>query len=672
MSSILQPTRTAADASSDTAASGSMTAVAATGADDLAVVRDVVRRVGTWRLRFDVDDVRAELRATPWLALHAPTRLWHYLRALEGSELRRVDGSLELILATPVSRRARVGTSAPGTASARRRGGTPGPAVTRQYVLAERVHELAVARPDALDDRERVTLAVALATLMLGGSPAPTRFVTAVLSTVPELALRRPAQTNVLLSGLARRAAPVLREEKVDARSARWTVCEPLRGVWLDWLCEAARRHADALSDVRATAAVGAASQAQLAARLVAQVVASVRSPQWPDGRPVSAREITERIAEARQTGADVGGLVPLADALDRQQVSLTAALQAAGRERYADGTAPRQAPVRRVVHPELSGVRYVPASFPPDVERAWVTWEVLRKATAPPVLAALAEEWRDARCAVDSPSEAVQAVGYVRFVALRAMVDAHLTTIAELTPMLSSTSAALVEALADVRRRVLEMAGGWPDIEPLVAVARAALEPTGRTLPAVLSAPRPLITADDLAALLPASIVCDLAPSVLAATAATVRRTHTAREVRRTRVGQGRAESRPLDRVDALIYAAETGMLPGVAALQTGARLLGRTCADVPLVRRVLRAASAEHRVAAFGALLLLGDETFVGRALLRRGRRLEDIRAPLEAISVVELGWWLGPEVRAELVAAGLRDARQSVKAAARRVQG
>lgn len=631
-------------------------------------VRELVRRVGTWRLRFDVQDVRAEMEATPWLALHEPGKLALRLRDLEGSCITRVDGTFAFILAQRTSREAR----ANGESTPTKRGGQPGARVTHQYVLNERLHELTLARPDALDDLERVALAVAVATLTLGGAPAPTRLVTTVLGTVPDLMLQHPTQqTNVLLGRLARREEPLLAESKAGAeRSARWTLIEPLKGVWLDWVREQATAHREALGAAQLTAAAGAASQAQIVAKLVEAATRHSHSSHWPSGHPVSAREIAGCVAEARQSGHDPLGVVPLADALDRQGATLTAALQAATREQFADGSTRRVALVRRVEHPRFRGLRYAPAAFDAKRERAWVEWTVLRRETRPQVLDALGEDWQGATVLARSADAAVQAVGLVRQVAIREVVEARMAVADALVAPFSTISALLSRELDQMHEALLELANGWPKMATLESAARAVLTLRGISLPEALGATRPVVTAEAMTAMLPASVTVDLAPSVLAATAITVRRAERPRAGRTTRVGKGRSESLPLDRVDAVHYAAETGRLPGVVAIQMGVQLVGAFVAHVGLIRRVAAAARAEDRVAAYGALLLLGDVAYLGKLLRKRARELAGIAAQVESTSLVELAWWLEKEAREEIVAAGFRDERQAVKAAARRV--
>ncbi len=186
-------------------------------------------------------------------------------------------------------------------------------------------------------------------------------------------------------------------------------------------------------------------------------------------------------------------------------------------------------------------------------------------------------------------------------------------------------------------------------------------------SLASVLDAPRPVITSGELADMLPASLTEGVTSAVLAATAITIRRIDVASTERTTRVGIGRTESRRLDRVDAVHYAAETAMLPGMPAIQRGVELVGATHADPRLVRRALSASSSEHRVAAMGAEVLLGDLPFLGRLLIQRARALHEIPSVLEVASVVELSWWLPSALMEEITTLAMSDPRQSVKAAA-----
>lgn len=640
---------------------------------DREVVRELVHRVGRFRLRFDVYDVRAELDAAPWLTLHQPAHLALRLRELEGTCLTRVDGTFALILAhaTPRDTADTSATSRPTAGKAR--GGQPGARVTHQYALTERTHELAHVQPAALDDLERVTLAVAVATLTLGGAPAPTRLITAVLASVPALMLAHPGQqTNVLLGRLARREVPVLAESKAGAaRSARWQLVEPLKAGWLDWIIAQTRAHEGAIQQSGETAAAGgAASQAQVAARIVDGAVRTTRSSHWPHGHPVSAREIQRVIATARQSGVDPHGLVPLADALDRQGVGLTAVLQSAVRAQFADGSTRRTILVRRIEHPRFQGVRYLPGDYDARDAQAWIDWTVLRTETKAHVLGVLQEEWREAAALAGRAEAPLRAVGLVRQVALRAAVDERVGRANGLLAPLSLISGALSNELDVVRAALDGVAGAWPATARLSREARRALEPWGFSLPEVVNAARPVVTAAELAAWMPTSITLDLSPAVLKATAVTVRRAARPGDGKRSRVGEGRVEARPLDRVDAVRYAAESAALPGVIAIQQGATLLGALLAHVGLVRRVLGAARAEDRIAALGALVLLGDVAYVATVLRRQARTLTAVVAPMEAASLVELARWVDADTRAAVVAAGLRDHRQTVQAAARRV--
>ncbi|MCC6769781.1 MAG: hypothetical protein IT360_01100, partial [Gemmatimonadaceae bacterium] len=513
-------------------------------AADRDTVRALVRRVGTWRLRFSVQQIRAEMTGPPVYTLYAPSELARRLGELEDDAITRVDGTFALILATGTARERVPRRPSPRVG----RGGQPGARVTHQYVLTNRLHELRAAQPEALDDLERVALAVAVATLALGGAPAPTRLITEVLTTLPDLMLQRPTQqTNVLLGRLARREIPVVGESKAGAdRSARWQLVEPLKGVWLDWVIEQAAQLTAMRGAVHATAATGEASQAQIAARLVEAAMRRSASSHWPQGHPVSAREIAAYIAEATQSGTDREGMVPLAEALARQGTTLTAALQSVTRSATNTGTSRRVPLVRRVEHPRFTGLRYVPATYDLALEHAWVAWTVLRQETRRPVLDALEDEWHASQACARNDDPAVRAVGAVRKVAVIAALDARRASVDGLLAPLSTISALLSAELERTREALDERTKAWPTAAVVQRDARAALTSVGISLPDALGAPRPLVTAADMAALLPASMADDLAPSVLAATAITVRRAEVSRAGRRTRVGQGRAESLP------------------------------------------------------------------------------------------------------------------------------
>ena len=630
---------------------------------DRAIVAPLVRRAGTSRLRFDVYDVRAELTSADEAMLHFPKEFAKRVEELDGTMVQQVEGALEMLFPPRAAAK-----STKATEPQKVRGGSSGARVTKQYVLQNRLHELQCVGPHMLDDLERVVLALAVAELMLGGKPVPTRLVTDICNTVPELIIKSTQQTNVLLGRLASRKEPVVKDVKASGASAStWRVTDRLRPVWLEWVSKTLAHHERALQTAHGSVgAVGASSQADVVARIVRGAVKVSRSTHWPKGHPITAREIAEIVSTARIGQNDPEGLVPLEDALRRQGTDIPTALQAAARTDFGDGTRRRTVLVQRIEHPRLRSPRYVHAEYDAVMAATWADLVGFRVEAKREVRDHLSDQWRAAMRLVNATDEAIRAIGAVRCVALRRTLDTRVATGQGLGPPLAQVSRHHDKEVNQVINSLVDVGKDWPTAVALEDRARDVLRSTSFSLSSILDAPRPTVTGSELAAMLPESLTDGISAAVLAATAITVRRIDVPRAGRTSRVGNGRTESRPLDRVDAVHYAAETAMLPGIIAIQAGMRLIGATHAHVGLVRRALGSTSPEHRTAAMGACVLLGDLDYLARYLLRSAKTLADVVSVLEVTSVVELAWWLDPAVTKEVVTLALRDTRQSVKAA------
>lgn len=583
-----------------------------------------VQRAGRAAPSFGLDEVRAELDVLLRDGRPTAVTLRRHLQQLVGAVMVAVPTGVEAV-AEPEETM---------TADRTRNG--------RRYRLLTSV---VPADPHTqLDDAARVLLALYVAAGITGTLSVPTVLVTRVLAADPQLTLRSQQQTATVLSALAARYPQLVSKERGDGRSQFWGAVGVLRSEWIAWVMERAAALEGPLVRDRRVAEAGAASGTQLVARVVELVERRVRDPQWPNGRPVSARRVVAEIDAARASlapTADDDELVRFGDAVQLKFADVTEALQSACRTTFSHGARRRAPLLTRMRISDERSTCYASASLDPHIVEAWRLWRLAQASCSRDALARLARERQLTRGLAQAGDPVLMAISAARVVLAVDELTRMQERLAVLRPMAHEISAALEEARRALHTRIEHEVRQWPHRRAAEDAARAALKPLGLSLPVLRGTPRPTLTLAAFAELAPPALRRHLTAGVLAANAITVRKVEIP-DGRRSGVGRGRTPRYNLDRADALLYLAENGGLLGHRMLLAGSRLLGPWLAAPGLVQRALDHASPDVRSAALGALLLLGERARVDAECRRRERRLQELGV-LERENLRAARWWL-----------------------------
>ncbi len=519
-------------------------------------------------------------------------------------------------------------------------------------VVARRIHSYRLvdapverATPALLDDAGRVLVALYVASGVAGAPAVPTRLVTAVLAAEPRLMLSGRQHTSTLLARLATEYPGLVTAERGRGQTALWGAYGRLHPAWIAWITSCAAEHEEALAYAGSLAQSGAASAAQLAARVVELVVQRAADAQWPHGRPVTARRISQEALLARGASTpstDDLRLVGAVELLQRGKGGLGEALHRACRTEFSCGTRRRQALVRRLQPTDHTSTCYASATLPTEIVEAWSQWRTLQAACSREEFARFERERSAIRSLRHAGDPTLAAVAAVRTV----LACDHLLRLRHQVAGMMPVAPRISSALELSRRRchvaVEAAVHAWPLLTDAEAEARTTLRPSSLSLPAVRACPRPTISICEFAALAPAMFRRDLSDGVLSANAVTVRRSAEP-DGRVWRLGAGRTPRYRLDRADALWYLVENGGMAGRRLMNAGSRLLGPWLADAQLVRRLARHADESVRCGALGALLLLGD--LIGAERECRWREAhEDEMTNVDRADLRDARWWMG----------------------------
>ena len=591
--------------------------------DARSAITEAVRRAGRGARVFGYAEIWRELDPAHGFMQPSAITLRRVLRMLEDAVMVRLPASVTLLVAPAHLPRVTAPRGAP------------------RFVLTGQV--MPRTSVELLDDVGRALLALHVAMGAVDGRAVPTRLVTEALSIEPRLALTSTQQTAVLLDRLCREFPSLVSREVAGGRSARWRVGEALLPHWQSFVDTMVETHASALGARAARAKLGAASGAQLVARLVEAVAGRAGGRRWPKGRPVSAQEIAEYVAGARAGVSGHDGeddLVSMADALVRRKGDLTAALQAATRLTYSDGSTPRAPEVRIIAHRDLTTTWYAPRSMAPAVSSAWVLWRRVRELSSPARLALIAAERVASRVLLKDDDVALHAVGAIRVVLARAQLQEVVGLVTSMGEEAFRVSHGLEASRHQIADHLDGLLSRWPDRLAAERAARTALRPLGLQLDDVVNAVRPTISQSQFAACAPAYMRDGLTAGMLAANAVTVRRQRVVDG--RTRVGSGRVPNHRLDRVDALCYLADNASLPARRAFEAGSRLLGPWLASARLLRPLFRHDLGDVRAAALGAAVLLDARRDVEKEFAWRRARLPNLTRG-DRIDMEECEAWL-----------------------------
>lgn len=560
---------------------------------DRDTVVTLIERVGRDQLRFTVADLRKRLKVDDDVSLHHARDLWRYVAYLEG------PGTL---LVQVGSRFETSGTSEPVARS------------KHIFVLASRLAEYkaGLARLE-LDDIERVRLALWVA-FRVCAVPVATTAVTKVLRNILPLALEAGRQTSTYLTTLSKRAVPLA--QKVRKRNERWVQWKPLGEVptvpeFDEWVHEARRFLA------RSAILAGAdhATKNEVAREIVEIAVKAHRSSRWPGGRSVTMHDIRASIdvnARARFLNEHlkrIGG--PLSAVLgDVTKKSI------AGRGRVAQR-------VVKLSNPWTSATYYDVPGLPGfDARKLVVAMRGLPTKLSAGALHELSMERAAALALEREGDSASRAIASVRLLHLQHEMDLIGEPLRETRAQADLLSKAERQRLDDMAAEYgrLREAGGTT-AEALTSATRA-LAAFSLTPEEVLAVDRPLLTGTEYASWFSPKTLGQRSPAQFLAHASGLRRYPNPAFLTRADPDPVRAAPTAVDRVDALVYAAQRWHTPLAGFLASGGALLGPFLRDPRVPALLLDSEDDGLRHQALAALSLLGDE----RAYALSARALAD----------------------------------------------
>lgn len=548
---------------------------------DRNTVVTLIERVGSQQLRFTVTDLREHLNGHERLGLHCSKDLSRHVAYLEapGTLLVRVG--------------ARFDANGAGVAPARSK---------HTFVLTSRVAEYEAGQGSLeLDDVERVRLALWVAFLICG-TPVPTNAVTQVLKNILPLALEANHQTSVFLQALAERAEPLAGKIKVPGQ--RWVQWEPLGSEpEMDELDRWVREARPILEKQSTLTRAGHATKNDVAREIVEIAVRAHKSSSWPAGRSVTITDIRATTHEDKRAAY-------LYQHLKRIGGSLGAVLGDVCKVSI-DGRARVDQYVTKIPNPWTRATYYdVPGLPGYESRRLVVAMRGLSTLLSAAALHDLNREHAEA-LALDDPDDPVSAaISAARLLHLQHQLD----LIGE--PLESTRAQAHLLSKLE-RARLDEMAGMYGHIRALwgttaeaLAQAAEALEPFGISPAEVLAVDRPVLTGTEYAAWFAPGDLRGRTPAEFLARARSLIRYPNPAFASHMDPDPVRSSPTGVDRVDALVYAAQQRHTPLAGFLTKGAALLGRFLRDTRLPTLLLDSDDASLRSQSLAALAALGDE--------------------------------------------------------------
>ena len=347
-------------------------------------------------------------------------------------------------------------------------------------MLRSRLDTYALGVVDALDDLERVVVALAVARLALRAC-CPTDAVTAVLGRVP----------NSPSSGRRRRTSSSANSPRCrrpwSPRPARAAgrgrdLVEPLRPAWDARARQGAREVAPALAARAEAAAVGATTATEIATRAVTLAIADAASPMWPQGHPWTAREVRAYAEWQRQHYGAEREATRLLNALERLGTTVADALRDASRP----GTDGRPRPATGVVRfepPAGEQPAYDVATRPGAADGAlWAAWRRCQKHLTFRALSPARSDLRTGEdlIRVDDGTPAWAALVAVRRALVAAEVHALADAVADVARHAARVSDALAKLTTERLERIRELARRAGDAEALGRARPRAARPRG------------------------------------------------------------------------------------------------------------------------------------------------------------------------------------------------
>lgn len=547
---------------------------------DQSTVVTLIEEVGRDRMRFTVSDIRRCLEMSPRRTLHRSRDLARHVAYLEqpGTLLVRV-----------------------GSRFAASSHNGPVPRSKHTFVLTSRIpeYEAGHARLE-LDDVERVHIALWIA-YRVCGAPVPTRAVTVVLQNVLALALGVARQATLHLESLARRATPLA--EKVKPAGQRWVQWRPLgTEPTIAEMDEWMRQVRPALTASAGLTAVGHATKNEIVREIIEIAVRSYKSSQWPAGRSVTITDLRAVISDNERAGELHKHLVRIGGALGVVLGDLC--------KETVDGRPRVNQQVAKVPNPWTEATYYdAPMLDGFESRRLVVPMRGLATVFSAAALHDLNLE-RAKALALDGNEPVLKAIAAVRTLHVQHELDRmgdELTSVRRVASLLSTNERARLDEMTAKYNRLRDAYGSTTEA---LAEAAVRLAPYGLDPAEVLAVDRPLLTGPEYAAWFPSTTLRGRTAPEFLARAKSLKRYPNPAFVGRSDEDPVRASATAVDRVDALVYAAQQRRSPMAGFLLSGTALLGRYLRDSRIPALLLESGDLHLRHQALAALALLGDD--------------------------------------------------------------
>lgn len=502
----------------------------------------------------------------------------------------------------------------------------------RYFVLRDRYREFLTQNPIA--DLERAYLALWVACRAMGEEHVPTLAVTRVLRSVEGLQLGVQRETTANLRSLANDTYGVVEQHRVEERSKlHWEPVGPAPDhpdfdAWVETF------RATDFGGLHVLHA-GHTTENDAACELIRLAIRETRSSHWPSGRPVAVSDIRATIGDPEnERAAELGKL------LRRSQRELGTVLADVSRRTVAGDRRLNQRVVGlRCAH---AGGKFYDVPNEPGFEHREIypLYVDVKHLTSKAHLKELDQERRIiANLLNENQPAALRAIGDARLVLRNRELEEIREVIHELAGRAGILSESVNRWLAERRGRLKEI------YEPegrsiFERQAREKIGEFGYELEEIVDAPRPLLTPGEYAEWLSARQLQDRSPAYFVASRKNLRTFDNPRFTKRGADDPLKAAPSCVDRVEALLYAAESSMAFTWTFLRRARWLLGRSYRDTRLLRELLACEDARTRSAALAALALLGDEVAAEHALEvihDRDSAPEDITHALYALLVL-----------------------------------
>ena len=275
-------------------------------------------------------------------------------------------------------------------------------------------------------------------------------------------------------------------------QSVRWQVTTQLAHYWLEWVMATADQYRGTLASRHSVGATGAASLAEVVAKLVTVCSAAQTSAMWPKGRPVTVPELNTRMEEAVRARDAQDPVYALALVLKEGRRGLDAVCDDAVRAEFGSG-GPRRKPLLRAVRAtETAHVGYAPIALPQSHADAWAEWQALQKRGATARVNQLVDEWEGAAATAKAfGCPIVHAISAVRRACVAQQVDELIAASQRLIDRAIGISSSLHDQVQKRHLLLTVMRGEWPAMAVRTTEARRRLRPLAVDLNDVLAAPR-------------------------------------------------------------------------------------------------------------------------------------------------------------------------------------